>query len=86
MYGRIRRTRIRSANSTLVEPALFSNLSSAAFPLSGECRLMKYAPREDAHAKTTTRELCRAAKRAGADFIATCAALELGELFKKQEV
>ena len=47
---------------------------------------MKYGPREDAHAKTTAPEFCRAAKRAGADFIATYAALEVDELLKKQEV
>ncbi|WP_129590814.1 hypothetical protein [Bradyrhizobium shewense] len=86
MYGRIRRTRIRSANSTLVETGTLLDFVQRCFSLSGECRLMKYAPNEDARAKTTTPELCRAAKRAGADFIATCAARELGELFKKQEV
>jgi delta-aminolevulinic acid dehydratase/porphobilinogen synthase len=47
---------------------------------------MKYGPREDAHAKITAPEFCRAAKRAGADFIATYAALEVAELLKKQEV
>jgi delta-aminolevulinic acid dehydratase/porphobilinogen synthase len=46
---------------------------------------MKQGRREDAHAKTTA-PFCRAAKRAGADFIATYAALEVGELLKKQEV
>jgi delta-aminolevulinic acid dehydratase/porphobilinogen synthase len=83
------------ANSVLVEPALFvldlvQRLSKVApigcFSVSGECELMKYGPREDAHAKTTAPEFCRAAKRAGADFIATYAALEVGELLKKQEV
>ena len=48
--------------------------------------MMKYGLREDAHAKTTAPEFSRAAKRAGADFTATYAALELGELLKKQEV
>ena len=47
---------------------------------------MKFGPREDAHAKTTAPGFCRAAKRARADFIATYAALEVGELLKKQEV
>jgi delta-aminolevulinic acid dehydratase/porphobilinogen synthase len=56
------------------------------FSVSRECELMKYGPREDAHAKTTAPEFSRAAKRAGADFTATYAALEVGELLKKQEV
>lgn len=96
MYGRIRRTRIRRcATSILVEPALFSTWSSAfiklrdigSFSAFGRVSIdVKCGPREDAHAKTTTPELCCAAKRAGADFIAACAALEVGELLKKQEV
>jgi hypothetical protein len=47
---------------------------------------MKYGPREDARAKITAPDFRRADKRAGADFIATYAALEVGELLKKQAV
>jgi hypothetical protein len=46
---------------------------------------MKYGRREDAHAKTTA-PFCRAAKRGGADFMATYAAQEVDEQLKKQEV
>jgi hypothetical protein len=56
------------------------------FCVSGESELMKYGPTEDANARTIARELCRAAIRVGADFIATYAAPEVGELLKKQEV
>ena len=52
----------------------------------GRVLILKYGPREDAHAKATAPEFCPAAKRAGADFIAIYAALAAGELLKKQEV
>lgn len=81
MHGRIRRTRIRrrklysrrnAALRSRLGPAPFESCDLlAASPFPGACELMKYGPREDAHAKTTAPEFCRGAKRADADFIAT---------------
>ena len=85
----------QSANSILVERhSSFSTKFSTflklrpigCFSVSDECELMKYGSRGDAHAKTTAPNFCRAVKRAGADLIATYAALEVAEPLKKQEV
>jgi hypothetical protein len=44
---------------------------------------MKFSPREDAHAKITAPEFCRAAKRLGSDLVASYGALEIDQPLKK---
>jgi porphobilinogen synthase len=84
------------ANSVLIEPALFvldllqristvSKVPIGCFSVSGEYELMKYGPLEPSRAAVAAVEFCRAAKRAGVEFIATYAALQVGELLKEKE-
>jgi porphobilinogen synthase len=84
------------ANSILLEPALFildrialihqqASVPIGCFSVSGEYELLRYgAAGADQHSVGAL-EFCRAAKRAGADFIATYAALEVAELLARSK-
>lgn len=78
------------ADSILTEPGLFildlvPKLVSLAkkpigcFSVSGEYELLRHGSNDKSRAMTGIAEYCRAAKRAGASFVATYAAIELAE-------
>lgn len=75
-------------DSILLEPALFvldiiretcasTNIPVGCFSVSGEYEILKHGSRTEDQYVLAATEMCRAAKRAGADFIATYAALDV---------
>lgn len=85
------------ASIVLLEPGLFildliasircqGMVPLGCFSASGEYELLKHGARDPSQPSVGALEFCRAAKRAGADFIVTYAALEVAELLSREEV